>query len=302
MDISCPQSSCTTGSSAETTLIFCRWAGNPNISDIEAGRRNGNIKDYRDLLRLSQVINAVHGCTPMLEPLDVEPNVRYLDIIGEQLLLTDKIPFGYSLGRRKILDAIEMVRIARGIDAARLLEEPSLYTVVNVNSPLQLDVPMLLGIIEMSRRNQPVVITPFTLAGAMAPVTVAGRPRATKRRSVGGARLLSGRESRLPGGIRRVHEQCRHEVRLARVRNTGIRESDGYRRAAGAALSVAIPIEQHQRLELARRPGNVGKRDVTVGHLSSAYQHGGAQLRLDRRWVTCLVREVRDRSWRWCRP
>ena len=155
-------------------LNFLPVGGNPNISDIEAGRRNGNIKDYRDLLRLSQVINAVHGCTPMLEPLDVEPNVRYLDIIGEQLLLTDKIPFGYSLGRRKILDAIEMVRIARGIDAARLLEEPSLYTVVNVNSPLQLDVPMLLGIIEMSRRNQPVVITPFTLAGAMAPVTVAG--------------------------------------------------------------------------------------------------------------------------------
>jgi trimethylamine--corrinoid protein Co-methyltransferase len=55
-----------------------------------------------------------------------------------------------------------------------MLREPSLWTVVNVNSPLQLDIPMLLGMIEMSRRNQPVVVTPFTLAGAMAPVTVAG--------------------------------------------------------------------------------------------------------------------------------
>jgi len=34
--------------------------------------------------------------------------------------------------------------------------------------------PMLRGIIEMSSRNQIVCITPFTLAGAMAPVTVAG--------------------------------------------------------------------------------------------------------------------------------
>ena len=155
-------------------INFLPVGGNPNISDIEGGRRSGNLKDYRDLLRLSQVINAVHGCTPMLEPLDIGPNVRYLDIIGEQLLLTDKIPFGYSLGRRKIRDAIEMVRIARGIDESTLAKEPSIYTVVNVNSPLQLDVPMLLGMIEMSRHNQPVVVTPFTLAGAMAPVSIAG--------------------------------------------------------------------------------------------------------------------------------
>ncbi len=155
-------------------INFLPVAGNPNIADIEGGRRSGNLEDYRDLLRLAQVINAVHGCTPMLEPIDVEPNIRYLDIIGEQLLLTDKIAFGYSLGRRKICDAIEMIRIARGIDEARLLEEPSIWTVVNCNSPLQLDIPMLLGMIEMSRRNQVVVVTPFTLAGAMAPVSIAG--------------------------------------------------------------------------------------------------------------------------------
>ncbi|MBC6439542.1 MAG: trimethylamine methyltransferase family protein [Rhodospirillales bacterium] len=153
---------------------FFPVAGNPNISDIEGGRRAGNLKDYRDLLRLAQVINAVHGCTPMLEPIDVEPNIRYLDIVGEQFLITDKVAFGYSLGRRKILDAIEMVRIARGVDEMTLLTEPSIWTVVNCNSPLQLDIPMMLGMIEMSRRNQVVVVTPFTLAGAMAPVSMAG--------------------------------------------------------------------------------------------------------------------------------
>ncbi len=155
-------------------INFLPVAGNPNISDIEGGRRSGNLADYRDLLKLAQTINAVHGCTPMLEPIDVEPNIRYLDIVGEQLLITDKIAFGYALGRRKILDALEMVRIARGIDEATMLKEPSMWTVVNANSPLQLDIPMLLGMIEMARRNQPVVVTPFTLAGAMAPVSIAG--------------------------------------------------------------------------------------------------------------------------------
>jgi trimethylamine--corrinoid protein Co-methyltransferase len=52
--------------------------------------------------------------------------------------------------------------------------EPSLFTIINASSPLRYDAPMLQGIIEMSSRNQVVVITPFTLAGAMAPVTIAG--------------------------------------------------------------------------------------------------------------------------------
>jgi trimethylamine--corrinoid protein Co-methyltransferase len=87
---------------------------------------------------------------------------------------TDKNLYGYALGRVRMRDAIEIARIARGISAEQLLREPSLFTVVNSNSPLQYDGPMLEGVIEMARHNQPIVITPFTLAGAMAPITVAG--------------------------------------------------------------------------------------------------------------------------------
>jgi trimethylamine--corrinoid protein Co-methyltransferase len=67
-----------------------------------------------------------------------------------------------------------MVRIARGVDEATLDREPSVFTVINSSSPLRLDTPMLLGILEFSKRNQVIVMTPFTLAGAMAPVTLAG--------------------------------------------------------------------------------------------------------------------------------
>jgi trimethylamine--corrinoid protein Co-methyltransferase len=56
----------------------------------------------------------------------------------------------------------------------QFLQEPSAYTVINTNSPFKLDGPMAMGIIEMARRNQACVVTPFTLAGAMAPVTLAG--------------------------------------------------------------------------------------------------------------------------------
>ncbi len=90
------------------------------------------------------------------------------------LTLSDKPIHAYSLGRERNLDAIEMIKIARGLDDATLEREPSLFTVINSSSPLRLDTPMLEGIIQMARRNQIVVMTPFTLAGAMAPVTIAG--------------------------------------------------------------------------------------------------------------------------------
>ncbi len=156
-------------------MNFCSVGSPPNASDIEGGRRQGNFADYCDLLRLTHSLNIAHltGGYPV-EPTDIEPNIRHLEAVRALLKLTDKVGFGYSLGHRRILDAIEMTRIARGISEDRMLGEPSLYTVVNANSPLQYDRPMLWGMIEMSRRNQPIVITPFTLAGAMAPVTIAG--------------------------------------------------------------------------------------------------------------------------------
>jgi trimethylamine--corrinoid protein Co-methyltransferase len=67
-----------------------------------------------------------------------------------------------------------MICIARGIDKAQLAREPSIFSIVNSNSPLRLDGPMLQGLMAMARHGQPVVLTPFTLSGAMAPATVAG--------------------------------------------------------------------------------------------------------------------------------
>ena len=104
----------------------------------------------------------------------MHPSVRHLDALFDMLTLSDKPIHAYSLGRERNLDAIEMIKIARGIDDATLEREPSLFTVINSSSPLRLDTPMLEGIIQMARRNQVVVLTPFTLAGAMAPVTLAG--------------------------------------------------------------------------------------------------------------------------------
>jgi trimethylamine--corrinoid protein Co-methyltransferase len=156
-------------------LIFSQMASAPNCSDLDNGRRPGNQADFRNFLKLAQMHNILMttGGYPV-EPVDIHPSIRHLECIRDLSILTDKAFHIYSLGKERNADGIEIARIARGISREQLQDEPSVYTIINTNSPLKLDIPMMEGIIQMSGNGQLVIVTPFTLAGAMAPVTVAG--------------------------------------------------------------------------------------------------------------------------------
>jgi trimethylamine--corrinoid protein Co-methyltransferase len=154
---------------------FATVASAPNVSDMDRGRRTGTFEDYCNFLRLGQYFNVIHmyGGYPV-EPVDLPPATRHLDCLAALVTLTDKVFHAYSLGRGRITDALEIVRIARGLSYEELAAQPSMFTVVNTSSPLRLDGPMIEGLVEMARHGQVVVITPFTLSGAMAPATLAG--------------------------------------------------------------------------------------------------------------------------------
>ncbi|WP_395451039.1 trimethylamine methyltransferase family protein [Aminobacter sp. UC22_36] len=156
-------------------LVISQMASAPNCSDLDRGRRPGNQVDYRNFLKLAQMHNILNttGGYPV-EPVDIHPSTRHLECIRDLATLTDKVFHIYSLGKERNVDGIEIARIARGISREQMLEEPSVYTIINTNSPLKLDVPMMEGIIQMSSMGQVVIVTPFTLSGAMAPVTIAG--------------------------------------------------------------------------------------------------------------------------------
>ena len=150
-------------------------ASPPFVTGLGRDRRDGNRDDYRSLIKLGQVLNIIHTSAGYpVEPMDLHPSVRHLHATHDMLTLSDKPPFVYSLSRQRNLDAIEMTRIARGIDENTIDEQASIISVINASTPLRYDTVMLHGIQEMSTRNQVIVITPFTLAGAMAPITVAG--------------------------------------------------------------------------------------------------------------------------------
>src|SRR6266404_4647675 len=121
-------------------VSFGSVASAPNVSDLDRGRRPGNFEDYCNLLRLAQSLDIVQFLAGYpVEPADLPPSTRHLDAHYAAITLTDRIWHPYSLGRHRIADAVEMMCIARGIDKARLKAEPSLFSIVNSNSPLRLD-------------------------------------------------------------------------------------------------------------------------------------------------------------------
>ena len=96
-------------------IAFGSVASAPNAFDRAGGRRPGNHRDYQNFIRLGQSFDSIHfwGGYPV-EPIDIHASVRHLDALFDMLTLSDKPIHAYSLGRERILDAIEMVRIARG--------------------------------------------------------------------------------------------------------------------------------------------------------------------------------------------
>ncbi len=156
-------------------MIFGNVSSPPNCSDLDRGRRTGTRESFRDLMKLTQYFNCIHfaGGYPV-EPLDIHPSVRHLDCLYDKLTLTNKVVHAYCLGKERVEDVIEMVRIAGGYTHEAFDASPKMYTNINSTSPLKHDFNMLDGAIRLAKRGQPTVVTPFTLAGAMAPLTLAG--------------------------------------------------------------------------------------------------------------------------------
>ncbi|WP_299617925.1 trimethylamine methyltransferase family protein [Pelagibius sp.] len=155
-------------------LAFTAVGGPPHITDIDRGKRNGSLEDHRNLIKLSQHFDVIHMQQVNVEAQDLPTHLRHLRVSESQLSLSDKPIFIFSRGTPQVRDCFHLVRLARGLDAERFAQAPYCYTVINTNSPRQLDIPMCQGIIDFAAAGQLAVITPFTLSGAMAPVTIAG--------------------------------------------------------------------------------------------------------------------------------
>ncbi|MBS0367375.1 MAG: trimethylamine methyltransferase family protein [Proteobacteria bacterium] len=158
----------------ENHLQFALVAGPPNVHDCERGRRAGNFQDYCDFVRLAQYFNAIHLLgNQVCAPVDLPATTRHLDTYRANLTYSDRVFHVSAIGAGRALDGVRMMAIARGITLEELAREPGVITIISVNSPRRFDEAMTEGLIAMAEHGQAVVITPFTLMGAMAPVSLA---------------------------------------------------------------------------------------------------------------------------------
>ena len=155
-------------------INFGLVAGPPNVHDAERGRRAGNIADYCDFIRLAQYFNCIHVIgNQVCAPVDLPANSRHLDAYRANLLYSDLCFHCTAIGAGRALDGIRMMALARGISVDDMAASPGVITIISVNSPRRFDESMADGLMAMAACGQPVVVTPFTLMGAMAPVSMA---------------------------------------------------------------------------------------------------------------------------------
>ncbi len=155
-------------------MVFGLVAGPPNVHDCINGRRAGNMRDYENFVRLAQTFNAIHVIgNQATSPQELPANSRHLDCYLANLTLSDRAYHCTAIGSARAVDGIRMMAIARGVSLEEMKREPGVTTIISVNSPRLLDEAMTDGLTAMSAHGQPVTITPFTLMGAMTPVSLA---------------------------------------------------------------------------------------------------------------------------------
>lgn len=155
-------------------MMFQPGAGAPHATDLVRGRRPGSAQSYKEFTKLNQHFDVLQMLSPSVEPQDVPTNLRHYFTTEVQLTHSNKFPFVFSRGTPQVMDSFEMLQGFRGVSDAEFAANPHCYTIINTNSPRTLDIPMAQGLIDFARHRQMSIVTPFTLMGAMAPITVAG--------------------------------------------------------------------------------------------------------------------------------
>ncbi len=149
--------------------------GAPNITDREGGRRYGDLEAFRNILKLTHRLGILHWQGGIVvEPVDVPVAIRHLAAYQAHVEHSDVVWAARGVGGVQAEDAVAMSALEHGCSLEELAARPTLMTVTNTNSPRRVDEEILDNIMVMARHGQCVVITPFTLMGAMAPVTLAG--------------------------------------------------------------------------------------------------------------------------------
>ncbi|MEE9332539.1 MAG: trimethylamine methyltransferase family protein [Granulosicoccaceae bacterium] len=152
--------------------------GPPFVMDLDKGRRYATIEDFHNFVKLAYSSRELHhsGGT-VCEPVDLPVNKRHFDMVYAHMRYSDKPFMGSVTAPERAEDTVAMAKLLFAddfIDPETGVEKTVVINLINANSPMTFDETMLGAAKVYARNNQATVISPFILAGAMSPVTVAG--------------------------------------------------------------------------------------------------------------------------------
>jgi trimethylamine--corrinoid protein Co-methyltransferase len=166
-------------------VVLVPTYGSPFVHDLDGGRRYATIEDFRNFVKLAYTSRTLHhdGGT-LCEPVDLPVNKRHFDMVYSHIKFSDRAFMGSVTHPSRAADSVEMARILFG--AETLEREHVIMGLANANSPMSWDFNMLGSAKAYAEANQIMLITPFILGGAMAPVTVAAQATQTLAEALAG--------------------------------------------------------------------------------------------------------------------
>ncbi len=154
-------------------MVFAPNYGSPFVHDLDKGRRYGTLEDFENFVKLAYLSPYIHHSGGTLcEPVDLPVNKRHFEMVYAHLKYSDKPFMGSVTKPERAEDSVRICELLFGADFVQ--ENTVLTSLINANSPLVWDSTMLGAAEVYARNNQACIVTPFILAGAMSPVTVAG--------------------------------------------------------------------------------------------------------------------------------
>lgn len=159
--------------------------GSPFVRDLDQGRRYATLEDFENFAKLSYMSPAMHHAGGTLcEPVDLPVNKRHLDMVYTHIVHNDKPFMGSVTHPERAQDTVDMCKVVFGDDVVQA--KTVVIGLANANSPMSWDHAMLGSAKVYAENNQAVLVTPFILAGAMSPVTVAGAATQTLAEAMAG--------------------------------------------------------------------------------------------------------------------
>ena len=155
----------------KNNCIFVPMTGAPYLRDLDDVRRNPTLEDLANFHKLCHMLPIIHSSAHhIVEPFDHPISHRHLRITYSSMKHSDKTFMGMTTSPKNAQDVMEMCEILFG---KAFMEENAVCTGnCNGNSPLVWDETMLGALREFSKRNQPILCSPFVLGGANTPASV----------------------------------------------------------------------------------------------------------------------------------